>query len=392
MIVSDRSILTFALINMAALTLALCSGSLFADTMASDFFSVYVQDFSSFSCAHGMTPEKQHKLLERRIGTYETDISECDSGFSLPGKKLVRLFVDISSNCTAKLFFEDDSGNYVTRADFLSGKLSDTSIYWGHPEHGVAAIYGIMGDTMPMLVSPHQRQLPLILKRIDARIDASNVRQEPSVSALFASNRDAIDIFSRVCENDSDAEAMRQESFGMDKPGELKMVACYEERDRYNSKRGTWVCAGRSEARRYRVLMNDGGDHIIVQQDNCGYRFEPCYTFPWCNEFRSVFPCDRIEFYLVNDDTLIETKTCFQYLRDLDGCILRPRLYQKMQGLNGLPLDKWIEGTIDELTRNPERFFTRRIWTRVANTPKNNELRHKLYSTYVAFFNGNEGK
>ena len=303
----------------------------------------------------------------------------------------MRLFVDISSNGTARLFFEDASGNFVTHAEYLSGKLSDTSIFWGHPKHGVAAKYGIMGDLMPLLISPHRHQTPLMLKRVDASIDVQSIRQEPSVNSLFAFNHAATDIFSRVCENDSDADAARQVSSGKSEPGGLKMVACYEEQGRCMAKRGAWVCAGISDVRRYCVLMNNGGYHTIVWSNNGGYRFEPYYSFPWWDEFRSVFPCDGSEFYLVSGDTLIETTTCFQYLANMDGLILRPRLYQKMQGVNGLSLDKWIERKIDELTRSPDKFFTRRIWTRVANIPENVELRRELYNTYIDFINGKGG-
>ena len=380
------------LIVMSALMLGLSLRPLFPDSMAQDFSSCYVNDFSCFSSAHRMTPEKQGKLLGRRIGTYGVDVSGDDIGFSFPGRRLVRLLVNISSNCTARLFFEDGDGNYVSRADFMAGRLSDTSIYWGHPEHGVAARYGIMGDLMPLLISPHQRQIPLVLKRADARIDAQSIRQEPSVDALFASNHGAADIFSRVCESDSDADALRQVSSGKSEPGGLKMVACFEERRRCKAKRGAWVCAGKSDERRYCVLMNNGGYHTIVEKGNGGYRFEPYHTFSWWNEFRNLFPCDDTHFYLVADDTMIETITHFGTLAYLDGMILTPRLAQKMTDKDGLPLDKRIEESVDRLIRRPEEFFTRLIWTRVADIPRNEELRRRLYSTYQDFMEGKEGK
>ena len=329
-----------------------------------------------------MTPEKQGKLLARRIGTYEVDIAGCDSGFSFPGKRLVRLFVDISSNCTAKLFFEDDSGKYVSRAEFMSGKLSDTSIYWGHPEHGVSAKYGVMRDMMPLLISPHQRQIPLMLKRVAGRMDVKDIRLEPSIGSSFTSSSDATDIFSRVCENVSDADESRRLAANIGIAATNRMVACYEEQSRWKAKGGMWMCADKPNVRRYCVLMNYGGYRTLVEDGNGGYRFEPYYLFSWWEEFRNTFPCDNIHFYLVSGDALIQTDTFFGTLSELDAMILTPRLLQKTVGIDGLTEDKRIEGRVDQLMRHPEEFFTRRVWTRVPDVPKNAELRRKLSEAF----------
>lgn len=378
-----------AAIGLAALVSALPMLPLFPDTMKTDFSSCYVKDFACFSEAHHMTPEKQAKMLDRRIGTYAADIPGDGSGFAVGGKKLVRLFVDISSNCIAKLFFEDESGSFVSSDCFLSGRLSDTSIYWGHPERGVSAKYGVMRDMMPLLISPHGRQMPLMLKRVEGRMDAREIRLEETVHPMHAICDNAGgDIFAKVCEDAAGAEESRRCAPGGEAPATNRMVACYEERSCFRAESGTWVCTGKPNRRRFHVLMSSGGYHTFVDDGNCDFTIEPYYKSAWWDEFRNTFPCGDGCYYKVSGDTIAVTSTCFGDLSILDSMIISPRLCQKTQMGDRLTADRYIEAKVDELTREPEKFFTRRVCERIANVPENGELRRKLSSAYLDFMQG----
>ena len=369
---------TTVAIWMLIIAFILAPCRLVADTMKEDFGSTVVADFSSASGTCHMTPVKQGKLLARRIGTYAVALPERDCGFPLFREPLKQLFVSVSSNGTAKLFFEDRCGNYVSCADFLSGKLSDTSMYWGAPDNGVAAEYGVMRDMMPLLISPRQRQVALMLRRIEGDVDIGKIHLESSIWLFAESCNDTDDVYSRVSENTSDADEVRRWTAVREVPATNRIVGCYKERHLYKCISGTWVDGEKPHRQRYHVLMNTGRYCLVEDDGNGVFRLEPYYTFPWWMEFSNARVCGRSTFYRVRHNELVVVDTRFGTLGFVDDMMLRPAFYQKAPGTGGLSLGAAVEKQVGELVCRPDMFFTKRVCTRIVSAPGNSELLRKL--------------
>ncbi|MBQ9431271.1 MAG: hypothetical protein IJU44_06940 [Kiritimatiellae bacterium] len=348
----------------------------FADC-ENDFSYKYVSDFKYPSYYHRVSPEKQKMLADRRRGVYAVELRDMDSWFTLPGGFPKRLLVDVTTEGTARMCFEDYDGQIVSCRELLNGKLSDESIYWGDTGHGVSARYGIIRDVMPMLISPHKRQITLVLKRQDKCAELQNVRLLPTIWQLCSINDEAEDIFSRVCEEDDDAVTARACAKSGTCPVPCKMVACYVTGMGCHD-------ADKKECTvdlrpRYIVLKNNGGFYRIVGNKDDAFSNEFYLLFEWWREFNSAVHCDDTDiFYAVRRDSIARVLIPFSLSRCLDQMIITPEYFKQIHG-KGMPSqDKLVGDKIDVLLREPGKMFSKTEYVRIQNTPQNKELRHRL--------------
>lgn len=97
-----------------------------------DFHYYYVRDFRFFEPVRRVTQITQEKMFARRRGTYVADLGEDAERWRVRlGKNVRRLFIDVSTNKIARVFFECADGEYVTCSEFLKGRMSDTCFFWG---------------------------------------------------------------------------------------------------------------------------------------------------------------------------------------------------------------------------------------------------------------------
>lgn len=340
-----------------------------------DFTFRYVRDFAKVSEHPRMTFRKQHALAKMRVGTYMTFLHDEANEFMIPTGCPKRLFVSVTTNDLVMLFFEDSEGRLVSRHDFLEGKISDESFYWGHPMHGVAARYGILRDTMLLLISPRWRQIALVLKRQNVR--TGEIKKLADIKCLAEMDCGTADIFSMICETEVEAAEARLLASTGGRPSAVRTVAFYAE----DANIGSAHCRVHERVDRsheFMVMRNDGEFRRIMTCVDGTMKSQPYLLFAWWNEFDGTAPCQTGLFYAVRRNSISTVGTAFEISRHFDQMVIMPSFYQRNP-------EKicFLEDCVKRLLDEPMKLFWKKRYIRIANEPENMELRAKLDNIFL---------
>lgn len=350
-----------------------------SDNLNRDFTYRYVPDFTKPSEVHRVTHEVQEKMAERRRGIYVSSSQELLGWLSAQlGKKVRRFFIDIACDNRVKLVLECDDGEYVSSRDFLEGRMSDTSFYWGPPDRGVAARYGVLQDYLPVAFCPQKRPETFVMKKWSGTLDVGKVRLVPSLIRFCEGCEQGEDLFNLVCETESAARLARKRS--LDEESAIVVAYYVRELNRKAERNSEKVQAGNESPARYWVLTSTGTFWIFQSDVSSRFQWMPYLSCAWWSEFEGNVGVlgGNVLLHDVRRDEIIVIDTVFGLSQSLDSRIITPGYFRHKIPGKVETLGEQLDRSIARELRKPEEMFLKSRYRRLKDTPENKQLRDGL--------------
>lgn len=323
-------------------------------------------------------------MFERRKGTY-VNVPEDDLR-SLPFVKGIcprRSYIKIADPDHVSLFFEDTGGRRVSCRAFMRGTLTDCCFFWGDPDCGVLAWYGVADNTMAVLVSPGSKVIPLHYIRVEdpetaGEITIEMVEDQDLLTGISDSDTDPVDVIGTDADWRKAAKRIQKE--GLASPfaqNAQRLNAAY-----YVMALGTrqinWLTNwhGGGWTHLYMRLSADGELRYVLAEN--GKRFEQWGIGdpekPWWDYLRPGSDRYANTTWILTEDTLTE-RICYVMVLSsrIDGCISASEsasISDKMQ--------QYFEKLLEPLTPSPNRWFSTRVFKRLDPLPGNERLRRSI--------------
>ena len=148
-------------------------------TMADSVHEMYhrmAMDFSGRSESSRLTTEMKKRMLERRLGWYESFLNDDFSGLDfVEGVKPCGIAVRISGSDEVSLMIKDSNGGYRSCPELMHGRFSDVWMMWGTADKILFAEYGMLSGKMALVLSPRGLQKVIRLEKIDRNMDGTPI-------------------------------------------------------------------------------------------------------------------------------------------------------------------------------------------------------------------------
>ncbi len=367
----------------------------YADNMQGIIFRT-VRDFASDSLEKeaagrkirkGIVPfskEMRMAMFNRRKGLYVNTPE--DDPRALPfikGIRPVRSYIEIKEPDHVSLFFEDAAGKLVSCRKLMRGMLTDCCLYWGDPECGVLAWYGVVENAMAVLVSPGVKAIPLHYVRTEALKGdrkVSFVDDGELLAGISGVGKDPIDAVYKEVEERVLAKRLRT----MDFAARGERIGTHQKTVYYVMELGTrqinWLTNwnGGGWTHLYMRLGDDGVMRYVLAAD--GKRFEQWGIgdpekewWDWLRPGR-----DRYRYtdgtWILSDDTITElfSPVMLVSLR-MDDCIT----VSESASVND-KMKRHFANLMESVIPHPKRWFSTKVFKRLNPTPENGELRRSI--------------
>lgn len=345
-----------------------------------DFHYYYVRDFRFFEPVRRVTQITQEKMFARRRGTYVADLGEDAERWRVRlGKNVRRLFIDVSTNKIARVFFECADGEYVTCSEFLKGRMSDTCFFWGDAGNGIAARYGVLGEYLPVAFSYRTHPKVHVLKRLSGSFDTRNVGVVPHLIPLCGDCVSSNDVFSLVCETESAARITRLRARREDFSEDSEYVAYYVRERPHRLDRASVTSRDASLPEHYWVLTTTGTFWTFDGDGVSRFRRCPYLRFAWWEEFEGTIPpIGNILLHDVSRDKIIEIDTVFGLSQSLDARIVQPGYFRARFHDSDLTIGEKLDQTIASETKKPEEMFLKSTYRRLKDVDEDKNVKKGL--------------
>ena len=320
-------------------------------------------------------------MFKRRAGVYCTTL-QSDTVPFFRAKGLRKLYVGVVSTNRVAMFFEDSSGQMLSCDELMHGRLTDECFYWGPPKDGVAAWYGVVNETLTLVVSPHGTFSGFVLKRASREFDEKSIRMvqasgDSGFLGMPSPDRRRQTVVRKVCGGECCVKAVEDgltEHRCMHGAGE-KTAACYVLSSGIKKIRGIsgWDVGGWTDL--YLLLKYDGSQKFILGKGNDDFSMWWPEEHAWTEWFSSYRPNVA---WQVSHDAIVENLVYFGPSGSIDNYLRYPADYDKWGGI-------YPENPRPELDRRAVEYcsdgyqkFEQRVFVRLEASDSNAELVRKL--------------